>query len=125
MTLRERVEALVSSLDEKGMAALKKSIKVKVEDPLPDVDTLADICTPKFIGPTWERDENGWALPERTLGWELAAWCSEYLNDPNDPEKPWRFTAEQLRFLLWWYAVDERGKPLSRRGVLQRIKGWG
>lgn len=32
---------------------------------------------------------------------------------------------EQLRFLLWWYAVDEQGRFVYRKGVLQRLKGWG
>src|SRR5690348_2730254 len=38
---------------------------------------------------------------------------------------PWRFTPEQLRFVLWWYAVDEDGRFVYRTGVLQRMKGWG
>lgn len=84
-----------------------------------------------FLGPTWERDENGdWLLPERTLGWQVAAWASSYLNsvsidsDPADPD-PFEFTMEQLRFVLWWYAVDGLGRFVYRRGVLQRLKGWG
>lgn len=125
MTLRDQIEELVAGLDEEGIATLKKSIRTKPEDPMPDIDTLVDICTPTYIGPTWGYDDNGWKLPERTLGWELAAWASSYLANPNDPDLPWEFTTEQLRFLLWWYALDERGKFLSRRGVLQRIKGWG
>src|SRR5690348_6430182 len=64
-------------------------------------------------------------LPERTLRWQVAKWGTEYLLDIDDPEKPWRFTLEQLRFILWWYAVDERGKFVYRTGVLQRLKGWG
>jgi phage terminase large subunit-like protein len=32
---------------------------------------------------------------------------------------------EQLRFLLWWYAVDGQGRFVYRKGVLQRLKGWG
>src|SRR5690606_36398823 len=38
---------------------------------------------------------------------------------------PWRYTPEQLRLVLWWYAVDEDLRWLYRDGVLQRIKGWG
>jgi hypothetical protein len=34
-------------------------------------------------------------------------------------------TLEQLRFLLWWYAIDESGRFVYQSGVLQRLKGWG
>jgi hypothetical protein len=40
-------------------------------------------------------------------------------------EGSWQFTLEQLRFVLWWYAVDESGEFVYRTGVLQRLKGWG
>ena len=125
MALRERIQSLVEGLDEEDLSYLKKSLRLKTEDELPSWEALEDICTPTFIGPTWLSDSNGWVLPEKTLGWELAAWCNTYLANPNDPEEPWEFTPEQLRFFLWWYAVDERGKPAFRKGVLQRLKGWG
>lgn len=125
MALRERVETLIAGLSDEDTITLKKSLKISVDSPLPDIDTLTDICTPSYLGPTWETDGDDWFLPERTLGWELAAWASEFLANPNDPELPWEFTMEQLRFLLWWYAVDDRGRFSYRRGVLQRIKGWG
>lgn len=79
---------------------------------------------PIYHGPTWQRDENGgWKLPRRTLGWQIAGWCAEYLTDEDG--KPWKFTMEQMRFVLWWYAVDENGEFTYRTGVLQRLKGWG
>jgi hypothetical protein len=79
---------------------------------------------PEFHGPTWMRNEDGsWLLPERTLGWQIAGWCAEYLNAENGG--PWKFTREQLRFVLWWYAMDETGRFVYRKGVLQRLKGWG
>lgn len=84
-----------------------------------EIDALQHI----FIGPTWQKDGDGWLLPKRTLGWQIAGWCAEYLNG-NDSQ-PWRFTLEQLRFLLWWYAVDDTGRFVYRTGVLQRMKGWG
>ena len=78
----------------------------------------------QHIGPTWVKTEDGsWLLPERTLGWEIAGWCSTFLLDPEG--KPWKFTLEQLRLLLWWYAVDENGEFVYRTGVIQRMKGWG
>lgn len=79
---------------------------------------------PTYIGPTWQRDCDGkWLLPKATLGWEIAGWCAKYLL--GEDGEPWRFTKEQLRFVLWWYAVDETGRFIYRKGVLQRMKGWG
>lgn len=75
------------------------------------------------------RGEDGkFALPERTLGWQIAGWVSEYILNPRsqiDDPQPFRFTNEQMRLLLWWYAVDERGRFVYRTGIIQRIKGWG
>jgi hypothetical protein len=80
--------------------------------------------TPETLGPTWERNEDGsWKLPERTLGWEIIGWVGQYLRQPDG--SPWRYTPEQMRFILWWYAVDDRGVFVYRTGVLQRMKGWG
>lgn len=78
----------------------------------------------KVLGNTWKVNEDGtWYLPERTLGWGVLGWCSSYLK--NEDGEQWRFTPEQARFILWWYAVDERGKFAYRTGVLQRLKGFG
>jgi phage terminase large subunit-like protein len=85
-----------------------------------DIDSLE----PTFFGPTWQvTEDNEWHLPELTLGWQVAGWCSEFL--AAEDGGPWTFTSEQLRFLLWWYAVDETGRFIYRKGVLQRMKGWG
>ncbi|MFC4336028.1 terminase [Salininema proteolyticum] len=85
---------------------------------------VIDGLEPVFLGPTWSHmDDGSWLLPERTLGWQIAGWCAEFLN--SDQGGPWQFTAEQLRWLLWWYAVDEHGRFVHRSGVLQRLKGWG
>ena len=79
---------------------------------------------PIFIGPTWQRKPDGkWDLPDLTLGWQIAGWCAEYLRAENGG--PWKFTKEQLRFVLHWYAVDSDGRFVNRKGVLQRLKGWG
>lgn len=86
-----------------------------------EIDALA----PVYLGPTWQRHPltGKWILPDRTLGWQIAGWCAEYLK--GEDGKPWKFTREQLRFILWWYAVDETGRFVYRKGVLQRLKGWG
>lgn len=79
---------------------------------------------PARIGPTWQLGEDGrWLLPERSLGMAALTWCGVWLQ--HGPGEPWRFTPEQARFLMHWYALDDSGRFLYRDGVLQRIKGWG
>ena len=77
-----------------------------------------------YIGPTWHRGEDGkFVLPARTLGWEILRWIKKYVGGKGGG--PFEPTKEQKRFLLWWYAIDDRGRFIYRDGVLQRIKGWG
>ena len=72
-----------------------------------------DLLEPTYLGPTWDRNDDGsWHLPIFTLGWQIAGWCAEYLL--GEDGKPWRFTREQLRFILWWYAVDHTGRFIFR-----------
>jgi hypothetical protein len=89
-----------------------------LDDALPPADLEWD---PVKIGPTWQWD-NGWVLPEATLGWEMLAWCGQWLRGKRGP---WQFTAEQTRFLLWFYALDSDGSFLCHSAVLQRLKGHG
>lgn len=67
--------------------------------------------------------------PEQTLtlGYGIADWIEGYLLQPDGDTagEPFVLTDEQLRFLLWYYAVDDRGRFLYRRAVLRRAKGWG
>jgi hypothetical protein len=78
---------------------------------------------PTFIGPTWQKNEaGGWLLPEKTLGWEVLGWVAEWLTFTDG--RPWTATNEQARFILWFYAIDHRGKFSYRKAVLQRMKGW-
>lgn len=95
------------------------------------------IVEPVAIGPTWQRnpDWNGedplgeFILPEFTLGWQILKWIGENcLADEVDEfgrPLPFEPTNEQKRFILWWYAIDARGRFVYREGVLQRLKGWG
>ncbi|OKI45104.1 terminase [Micromonospora sp. CB01531] len=92
--------------------------------PPPMTEEEIRLLHPTYLGPTWmTREDGSWHLPERTIGWQIAGWCAEYLLAEDGG--PWRFTPEQLRFILWWYAVDEDGRFIHRTGVLQRMKGWG
>ncbi len=86
------------------------------------MEPLAPVV-PHCMGPAWSKNEDGsWALPERTLGWEVIGWIAENLQ--LDGERI-RLTLEQMRLILWIYAVDERGRWVYRDLVLQRMKGWG
>ena len=62
------------------------------------------------------------AKPELSLGPGGFLWCQDSIRQAGEP---WRFTAEQIRFLHYLYAVDERGRRLFHRSVLRRAKGWG
>lgn len=90
----------------------------------PSFENAARLFPPTLIGPTWQTNPDGsWLLPELTLGWDLLGWVSIKLTDPDGD--PFRCTAEQARFLLWYYAIDTKGKFIYRQAVLQRLKGWG
>lgn len=78
---------------------------------------------PVRIGPTWQTDGRHWRLPEHTLGWGFLAWCGRWMQESRGTA--WRFTLEQARFVLWWYAVQPSGRFLYRDGVFQRLKGHG
>ena len=98
---------------------------------------------PIAIGPTWEKRRavarkllgvepemfGGYAVPppQRTLGWDVAGWTKEHLRQPDGDNAghPWDYTFEQLRFILWWYAIDQNGRFVYRSGMLRRVKGWG
>jgi hypothetical protein len=76
---------------------------------------------PVKVGPTWQY-EGGWLLPERSLGWEALAFSGQWLTHRG---KPWKYTMEQARFVLWFHALNEDGTHVSHSAVLQRLKGWG
>lgn len=85
---------------------------------------LPETVDPTIVGPTWRRDELGkFILPKITIGWQVIDWCGQYLKGPTG--EPWKFTNEQARFVLWFYAVDDNGDFVYREAILQRLKGWG
>lgn len=123
-----------------------------VDAPLPGVYPLFDesitdwesnedqidwTVVPFTMGPTWDRnpfwngprDPSGYMLPVYTLGYQAIKWAQENLLadevDENDQQLPWKPTAEQARFILWFYAMDEHGRFLYREIILQRLKGHG
>lgn len=66
-------------------------------------------------------------MPPRTLAWHILSWAEENIVQPDGESagEPFRFTPEQIRFLAWFYAVDESGRWLYRTASLRRSKGWG
>lgn len=93
---------------------------------------------PFSLGPSWTKadaswtgptDPDGYILPELTLGWQAIHWAEHNLladeTDEHDNPLPFSFTAEQIRMVLWFYAIDEFGHFAYREYVWQRLKGWG
>lgn len=83
---------------------------------------------PHCVGPVWQKTVDGsWHLPEKSLGRGIINWLHKYVRSPGGDHAGQGFipTFEQLRFLLWWYAVDDQGKYLYRTGVFRRMKGHG
>ncbi|MGH3996688.1 MAG: hypothetical protein ACRDTJ_04415 [Pseudonocardiaceae bacterium] len=99
--------------------SIEQEYRDLLERTLPPTDLTWE---PVKLGPTWQY-EDGWLLPEATLGWGVLSWTTRHL--AGKAGKPWWWTAEQSRFLLWYYAVDTNGEFLYHSGALQRIKGWG
>lgn len=78
---------------------------------------------PVTLGPTWQVDETGhWLLPQHSTGWAMLGWTGTNLQLRG---KPWRYTLEQARLILWWHGVDDSGEWLFDDGIIQRVKGWG
>lgn len=78
---------------------------------------------PVKIGNTWIHDGVSWQLPTFSAGWEILAWCGLWLKAPDG--KPWVFTPEQARFILWFQQLDENARYTYTSAVIQRLKGWG
>lgn len=62
-----------------------------------------------------------------TLGWGVLAWAEEYLAQPDGDRagENWQWTPTQARVVAWWYAVDQVGRWLYRRGQVVLPKGSG
>lgn len=102
--------------------AIEQEYRDLLERTLPPVDLAWE---PVKLGPTWEwsSETERWYLPETTLGWGFLSWTTRHLTGKGG--KPWWWTAEQTRFLLWYYAVDSNGEFVYHSAALQRLKGWG
>jgi len=65
--------------------------------------------------------------PSFTLGWSAIEWAEHLLIQPNGPRAgmPFRFTRDQMRFLLWWYSMAPDGSWMFHHGVRRLAKGSG
>jgi phage terminase large subunit-like protein len=65
-------------------------------------------------------------MPYDTIGWDVLAWATDYLRQPDGPEsgEPWRFTGEQTRIVLRWYAIEGTAFRY-KQGTIRRLKGAG
>ena len=115
---RSRGATLIRTADDE-FAEIIRWYENQVANTPPPTDLAWD---PVKVGPTWQW-ENGWVLPEHTLGWRVLAWCGKWLRDKHG--QPWQFTPEQTRFILWYFSVEEDGSFTYHSAVLQRLKGWG
>ena len=93
--------------------------------PKPTVELLNTYFPAERIGPVWNLGEDGeYVLPDKTLGWHILSWIRANLINFND-DNPMDLTPEQSRFILWFYALNDKGRFAYRAATLQRLKGWG
>lgn len=112
--------AFVQSFDG-DYRAIEQEYRDLLERTTPPTDLIWE---PVKVGPTWQYDTTtGWHLPAATLGWGFLSWSTRWLT--GKASKPWWWTAEQTRFLLWYFSIDTHGEFDFHTGALQRIKGWG
>src|SRR5690606_31854154 len=83
---------------------------------LPMAEDWRDVAV--RIGPTW------WPDPDRTLYVQVAAWCRRWLRQPDGPDagRPLELTDQQKHILALWYAFDDDGRWLFRRGTIRMCK---
>ncbi|MFI5865858.1 hypothetical protein [Streptomyces sp. NPDC051546] len=62
-----------------------------------------------------------------SLGYEIIRWCRKYIVQPDGDRagESWEFTQEQIRFVLWFYAINPDGSWKYSAATLRRAKGWG
>lgn len=100
------------------------------QDYEPTAENAALLFPPSDIGPIWQKNDDGdWLMPEDiglyTIGWDAIVWAEEHLSSPNGQGDPLRFTPEQMRVVLWHYAIDDTGKFAYWKTLWQSSKGAG
>src|SRR5690554_6496971 len=77
----------------------------------------------------WPDDPEGKSrLMEMSLGPQVIDWAGWRTDEPgllNDEGERWRFTDGQARFIILWYAFDDKGRYVYRSGLKRAAKGVG
>jgi hypothetical protein len=79
----------------------------------------------------WDEDglPLGWPQDQAvaSAGAAVLSWSETVLTQPDrdGAGEPWRWRESQARFVAWWYALDEDGRYLWRRGQIVLPKGAG
>lgn len=103
-------------------ALLEKADWTQLE---PSQENADKYFPPADIGPIWLKDTWGnWLLPEYTIGWDAIAWAEMNLSALRGGG-PLELTPEQMRVMLWHYAIDETGEFTYEYSVYQAFKGAG
>ncbi|WP_433658054.1 terminase [Nocardia sp. CA-128927] len=89
-----------------------------------------DPITGAWLTIPWPSDpDEKAALIASSLGPSLIDWAEWRTDEPGLTDyltgEPWRFTDGQKRFLILWYAYNERGRWRYRSGVKRGAKGTG
>lgn len=66
-------------------------------------------------------------IPEKTLGYGVIHWATKYLRQPDGEQagQRWHFIDSQIRFMLWWYSLDEYTRFIFTHAVRRLPKGAG
>lgn len=81
---------------------------------------------PVVYGPTFTKDEEGkYVIPDSSIGYYIINWIHNNLIQPDGENagEPVRLTPEQMRFILWVYALDDEDRFLYNDLTMIRIKG--
>jgi hypothetical protein len=106
---------------------IERFYRERLDETLPPTDLAYE---PVRIGPIWDwTPERGWLLPDASLGWGVLSWSTYWLTGKGG--KPWIWTVEQSRIILWFYALVAEGRAMGMSDfaahtyALQRLKGFG
>ena len=92
----------------------------------PSQKNADELFPPSDLGPVWAKDSFGqWLMPEYTIGWDVITWAEMNLSSPMGDGTKLRITPEQMRIILWHYAVTEDGNWAYWKSLWQSSKGSG
>lgn len=68
---------------------------------------------------------SGVPKPTETLGYQTIRWCQRYIVQPDGDRagESWHFAPEQLRFVLWFYAIKRCAVGRAYLASLEYLRG--